>query len=80
MFKAAIRAIVNLYIIMIIMWAIFSWFDIRSPSMRDAYRFLDSIVRPYIEIFERFIPLVGNISIAPIIAILVLEALVWLLI
>ena len=78
--RTTIRAFVDVYILLIIIWAIMSWVDVREGWLRDVYRALDNLVRPYVDIFSRAIPTVGGISFAPIIAIVLLRFVVWVLV
>jgi YggT family protein len=71
--------IANIYVILIVVWALFSWFDHSKGILRDIYNVLDKLVKPYIDIFKRFIPPMGGIDITPILAIIVLQILIRLL-
>ncbi|AMB91980.1 YggT family protein [Aerococcus christensenii] len=59
------------YSFLIVIWALMSWL----PNGRESQfgKYLNRIVLPYIEIFDRFIPTLAGISFSPLIAILVLE-------
>ena len=59
------------YSFLIVIWALMSWL----PDGRESQfgKYLNRIVLPYIEIFDRFIPTLAGISFSPLIAILVLE-------
>jgi YggT family protein len=73
-FAAALSAVVNFYVILIIAWAILSWFDSgKEGFVSDLYRILDRIVSPYINLFRRFIPAAGGIDFSPLIAIILLQ-------
>jgi YggT family protein len=66
----------NFYTILIVVYCLFTWFPLRNGGfLADVFRVLDSVCRPYLNIFRRFIPLIGSIDISPILAILVLEVL-----
>ncbi|MDR2197568.1 MAG: YggT family protein [Coriobacteriales bacterium] len=69
--------LVNFYVLLIIVWALFSWFgDLQGKGiLNDIYRVLNTIVGPFIGLFKRFIPPMGGIDISPIIAILLLQLL-----
>ncbi|MDR3053687.1 MAG: YggT family protein [Coriobacteriales bacterium] len=71
---------VNLYVILIVVWAIFSWFDHSKGVLNDIYKVLDAVVSPYINLFKRFIPPIGGIDLSPILAIVLLQLVVRLLV
>lgn len=64
-----LNELINLYIWLIIIWCLLSWF----PGARQSRlgELLDRLVRPYMEFFN-FIPALGGISFSPVIAIGVL--------
>ncbi len=63
----AIRA----WVILIFVWAILSWF---SPDPRNPIvRLVDALVEPIMLPFQKLIPPLGGLSLAPLVAILVLE-------
>ncbi|WP_251547015.1 YggT family protein [Limosilactobacillus caecicola] len=66
----ALNSLINLYVFLIVIWCLLSWFP--GASQSGLGRFLDRIVRPYLEIFERIIPPLGGISFAPVVAVFVL--------
>lgn len=63
----AIRA----WVILIFAWAIMSWFrpDPRNPLVR----MVDALVEPIMLPFQKLIPPIGGLSLAPLVALLVLE-------
>lgn len=63
----AIRA----WVILIFIWAILSWFH-PDPNNR-LVRIVDSLVEPIMLPFQKLIPPIGGLSLAPLAAILVLE-------
>ena len=67
--------IVNVYVFIIIIWAVLSWFRGRKGFVSDLYKALDKIVAPFINLFKRFIPTAGGMDFSPIIAILILQVL-----
>ena len=75
-----IEGIISLLILAIVVNAVLSWlvaFDVvnlRHPLVRQIAAFLDAVSRPVLRPFQRFIPPIGGMDITPIIAILVLEA------
>jgi len=73
------------YLIQAVIWivianAIVSWliaFDVinmRNATARGIVRFLDSVTRPLLRPFRRFIPPLGGIDVTPVILIILLEA------
>lgn len=64
-----LNELINLYIWLIIIWCLLSWF----PGARQSRlgELLDRLVRPYMEFFN-FIPAIGGISFSPVVAIGVL--------
>jgi YggT family protein len=69
--------VVQFYILLIIAYVLMSWFPLKGPLL-DLYGVLATIVEPYLALFRRFIPPIGSLDISPIVAILVLQALVRL--
>ena len=65
-----INQLISLYVMLIVVWCLLSWFPGASQSRLG--EFLDRIVHPYLEVFERIIPPLGGVSFAPIVAVLVL--------
>jgi YggT family protein len=67
--------IVNFYVLLIFVWCILSWFGNLNAKgiVNDIYRALDTIVGPYIKLFQRFIPPVGGMDLSPIVAIILLQ-------
>lgn len=65
-----IRAL-NIYQLVLAVYALLSWF----PGGRESGlgEFITRISKPYLDIFDRYIPSFGGISINVIIAILVLQ-------
>jgi YggT family protein len=78
--KEILLQLVNIYVIIIVVWALFSWFDHSKGFLRDIYNVLDKLVRPYINVFKRFIPPMGGIDITPIIAIIALQLVIRLIV
>jgi len=71
---------VHAYVIIIIVWAVLSWFRVRSSGANNLYQFLDKIVSPYVNIFKKIMPATGGIDFSPLIAILLLQVIVQLVI
>lgn len=66
----AIQSLLDLYTTLIVIWCLLSWFPQAAESKIGEW--LDRLVRPYIEIFDRWIPTLGGLSFSPIVAVLVL--------
>ena len=75
-FNSYLAAAVNVYVLLVFVWAIFSWFDHSKGILADIYSFLDKIVSPYVNIFKRFIPPTGGIDFSPLVAIVLLQVVV----
>jgi len=66
-----LSAIVRFYSILILVYVLMSWFPMRG-FLADVQQVLASVVEPYLSIFRRFIPPVGNVDLSPIVAYFVL--------
>ena len=77
--ESVLLQVINIYGMMIFVWAIFSWFDHSRGILADIYRVLDTLVGPFVGLFKRFIPRVGGIDFSPFIAILLLQLIARLL-
>lgn len=65
----ALSQLVDLYILIIVVWCIMSWFpNARSSRLGEI---IDRLVLPYMRWFD-FIPPIGGLSFAPVVAIIVL--------
>ncbi|WP_133579297.1 YggT family protein [Aureibacillus halotolerans] len=66
-----ISQLLEIYSLVVIVYVLMSWF----PNARESSfgRIIGSIVRPYLEPFQKFIPSLGMIDISPIVALLVLR-------
>ena len=60
------------YSILIFAYILMSWFPIRGP-LHDLYEVLGSLVEPYLGLFRRFVPPMGNLDLSPIVALLALQ-------
>jgi len=74
-----IYAIINFYVLIIIAWAVLSWFRGRKGLVRDIYQVLDKIVDPYVGLFRKFIPVAGGLDFSPLIAIVILQVIIRVL-
>ncbi|MAB35162.1 MULTISPECIES: YggT family protein [Thalassospira] len=74
-----IKTVINLYIVLLIASAIFSWlhaFDVINSRNRFVYMvgdFLYRVTEPALRPIRRIIPNLGGIDISPIILILILQ-------
>jgi uncharacterized protein YggT (Ycf19 family) len=75
-----LNALVQFYVLIIIVWAIISWFNRGSGLANDIYQILDKIVSPYINLFRRFIPSAGGLDFSPLIAIILLQVVLRVLV
>ena len=65
--------LLDFYQILILVWCIASWLPISKDGIvADILGALDSIVRPYIGLFQRLLPPFGGLDFSPILAIAVL--------
>ena len=61
---------IRLWVLLIFVWAILSWFQ---PNPRNPLvRMVDALVEPIMLPFQKLIPPIGGLSLAPLVAILVL--------
>jgi YggT family protein len=70
--QAFVNVFVGIYILMILVWVLFSW--VRLPYSRTTQavqEFLDEVVRPYVRLFRR-LPTLGPFDLSPIVAVIVL--------
>ena len=72
--------IVNFYVILIIIWAVLSWFQGRVGFLQEIRQVLDKIVGPFVKIFRKIIPTTGGLDFSPFIAIIILQLLIRLLV
>ena len=71
-----VQTLFNFYSFLVLAYCLLSWFPIRSGGlMEDIAAVLQSIVGPYLNLFRRFLPPMGGIDWAPVLAILVLNLL-----
>jgi YggT family protein len=65
------QSIIQFYIFLMIIYVLMSWFPMRG-LLADVQSVLGTIVEPYLSIFRRFIPPIGNVDVSPIVAYFVL--------
>jgi YggT family protein len=72
------NSLLNLYIYIIIAWAIMSWLiafeviNMRSNFVRTVAMFLDAVTEPALRPIRRFIPSLGGLDISPVILIFII--------
>ena len=67
-------AVCNVYMMLIVVYVLFSWFPHQQGIMNEIYNFLAMLCEPYLKLFRALIPPVGGmLDITPIIALLVLQ-------
>lgn len=71
--NSIIYSVVNLYMFVIIIWALLSWFNRGAGVINDIYQALDKLVEPFVGLFRRFIPVAGGMDFSALVAILVLQ-------
>jgi YggT family protein len=79
-FSTIVTGLVQFYVLLIIVWAILSWFQRSGGIINDLYLILDRIVSPFIDLFRKFIPTAGGFDFSPIIAIILLQLVLRLLV
>jgi len=77
--RTVLRSAIEIYALMILVWAILSWVRDKTGFVRDLYRFLDTCVEPFVSIFRRFIPSAGGMDFSSVVAMVVLQVIVGLL-
>jgi YggT family protein len=76
-----ITAICDVYSAILFIYVLMSWIPRTGGGViSDIYEGLGRICEPWLGLFRRFIPPVGNIDFSPIIAIIVLELIVRLIV
>ncbi|MGI6755639.1 MAG: YggT family protein [Atopobiaceae bacterium] len=69
-----VMRIFEFYEILVLIWCILSWLPISNSSfLGDFAAVIDRLVRPYVGLFQRFIPPLGGIDFSPIVALVVLN-------
>jgi YggT family protein len=72
-----VSKLITVYMYLIIVYVLMSWFPIRGGVLLDLYRVLGSICEPFIGLFRRILPqaAVGGagLDFSPLVAILVLQ-------
>lgn len=66
--------VIGFYLILIVVYVLMSWFRPRG-FLFEVFHVVGTVVEPYIGLFRRFIPPVGQVDFSPVAAILVLQIL-----
>lgn len=68
-----ISYVFRFYIGLVTVWCILSWLPIPQQGIiADVAGAIDKLVRPYVDLFRRFIPPLAGLDFSPIVAIVVL--------
>ena len=71
--QSFVTVFTSIYILCILGYVLLSWIQLPySGVAATLQRFLDEIVRPYLNIFRRLLPTLGPIDLSPIVAVVVL--------
>jgi uncharacterized protein YggT (Ycf19 family) len=71
--SAILYSVGQLYMFVIVVWAVLSWFNQGKGLVNDVHQVLDKIVSPYVGLFRRFIPTAGGMDFSPLVAIILLQ-------
>ncbi len=69
-----LSGVISFYSFLIIVYVLMTWLPMRGAVL-EVHQVIGSIVEPYLGLFRRIIPPLGNIDISPIVAIIVLNIL-----
>ncbi len=73
-FISFLMRVLDFYELLIVVWVILSWIPLSGDGIiSDVAGALDRIVRPYVDIFRRFMPVLGGLDFSPVIAMVILE-------
>lgn len=71
--QSFVTVFTSIYIVCILGYVLLSWIQLPySGVAATLQRFLDEVVRPYLNIFRRVLPSLGPIDISPIVAVIAL--------
>ena len=73
-------ALIDFYVILIVIYVLMSWFPHEKGIMKDIYDVLGSVCEPYLVLFRKIIPPMGNIDFSPVFAVIVLELIARLIV
>ena len=67
-------SLIDFYELLIVIWCVLSWVPTNEyGALHDVQEVLGKLVRPYLDLFRRFIPPMGGVDFSPILAVLVLS-------
>lgn len=69
---AVLSGVLGFYALLILVYVLMTWLPMRGVVL-EIHQVIGSIVEPYLGLFRRVIPPIGNVDISPIAAILVLN-------
>ncbi len=71
--QSFVTVFTSIYIVCILAYVLLSWIQLPySGVAATLQRFLDEVVRPYLNVFRRLLPTLGPIDLSPIVAVIVL--------
>ena len=71
-----LSALLLVYSVLLVAWVVQSWIQASGasvPWLSGVFRFLDSVVGPFVALFRRFIPPLGPVDLSPLVALLVVQ-------
>lgn len=69
-----VMVFIGVYTLMIFGYILTSWIRLPySPWLNRVQRFLYDVSEPYLRLFRRFIPPLGQIDLSPVVAVIVLQ-------
>jgi YggT family protein len=77
--SSVLLSLCDVYTMVLFVYVMMSWIPNMSGVVADVYTVLGRLSDPYLDLFRRFIPPIGNIDISPIFAMLVLQFVVRLI-
>jgi YggT family protein len=71
--QSFVTVFTSIYIVCILAYVLLSWIQLPySGIAATLQRFLDEVVRPYLNVFRRLLPSFGPLDLSPIVAVVVL--------
>ncbi|MGI6217252.1 MAG: YggT family protein [Coriobacteriales bacterium] len=74
-----ICSITDLYVTIIVIYVLLSWFPHTSGVIGTIYSALGTICEPYLGLFRKILPPIGGVDFSPILAVIILELVVRLI-
>lgn len=72
MITLLLTKLIDIYSFLIVVYVLMSWIPQMNGWVNDLYTALGKLCDPYLEIFKKVIPPVGNIDFSPVVAIIAL--------